>query len=103
MSPSFTRDYPLVAKSGLAPWWKTLTEMFSGFRGGNRGVLDGALSPERGGSDSEAGCGTDSHVVRTILLWSLPLLAERLGKTVPGSEDKKVFFTTPGLKPWKAR
>src|SRR5438477_7077009 len=29
---------------------------------------------------------------------SLPLLAERIGKTVPGGEDRKVFFTNSGTE-----
>jgi len=40
----------------------------------------------------------DSHVGDGFYYESLPYLAERLGKTVGGSEDKKVFFCNPAQK-----
>src|SRR4029077_11381190 len=97
MSPSFTRDYPLVAKSGRGAMVEDVDgNVFLDFAAGIAGCSTGACYPKVGGAIQKQAAelihmsGTDFYYE------SLPLLAERLGKTVPGSEDKKVFFTNSG-------
>jgi 4-aminobutyrate aminotransferase len=99
MSPSFTRDYPLVAKSGHGAMVEDLDgNVFLDFAAGIAVCSTGHCHPkvvaaiQKQAAELIHMSGTDFYYE------SLPLLAERLGKTVPGNEDKKVFFTNSGTE-----
>src|SRR5215467_12240446 len=93
MSPSYTRDYPLVAKRGQGAIIEDVDgNLFLDFAAGIAVCSTGHCHPkvvaaiQKQAAELIHMSGTDFYYE------SLPLLAERLGKTVPGSEDKKVFF-----------
>jgi len=99
MSPSFTRDYPLVAKSGRGAMVEDVDgNVFLDFAAGIAVCSTGHCHPhvvaaiQKQAAELIHMSGTDFYYE------SLPLLAERLGKTVPGSEDQKVFFTNSGTE-----
>src|SRR5260221_2845123 len=99
MSPSFTRDYPLVAKSGCGAMVEDVDgNVFLDFAAGIAVCSTGHCHPkvvsaiQKQAAELIHMSGTDFYYE------SLPLLAERLGKTVPGSEAKKVFFTNSGTE-----
>ena len=99
MSPSFTRDYPLVAKSGLGAVVEDVDgNLFLDFAAGIAVCSTGHCHPkvvaaiQKQAAELIHMSGTDFYYE------SLPLLAERLGKTVPGAEDKKVFFCNSGTE-----
>src|SRR5712664_488971 len=97
MSPSLTREYPLVAKRGHGAIVEDIDgNAFLDFAAGIAVCSTGHCHPnvvaaiQKQAAELIHMSGTDFYYE------SLPLLAERLGKTVPGSEDKKVFFTNSG-------
>src|SRR5882762_7046536 len=99
MSPSFTRDYPLVAKRGHGAMVEDVDgNVFLDFAAGIAVCSTGHCHPkvvaaiQKQAAELIHMSGTDFYYE------SLPLLAERLGKTVPGSEAKKVFFTNSGTE-----
>jgi 4-aminobutyrate aminotransferase len=99
MSPSFTRDYPLVAKSGHGAMVEDVDgNVFLDFAAGIAVCSTGHCHPKvvaaihKQAAELIHMSGTDFYYE------SLPLLAERLGRTVPGNEDKKVFFTNSGTE-----
>ncbi len=99
MSPSFTRDYPLVAKSGRGAMVEDVDgNVFLDFAAGIAVCSTGHCHPkvvaaiQKQAAELIHMSGTDFYYE------SLPLLAERLVKTVPGNEDKKVFFTNSGTE-----
>src|ERR1700740_2620355 len=99
MSPSFTRDYPLVAKSGRGAMVEDVDgNLFLDFAAGIAVCSTGHCHPkvvaaiQKQAAELIHMSGTDFYYE------SLPQLAERLGKTVPGSENKKVFFTHSGTE-----
>jgi 4-aminobutyrate aminotransferase len=99
MSPSFTRDYPLVAKRGHGAMVEDVDgNAFLDFAAGIAVCSTGHCHPkvvaaiQKQAAELIHMSGTDFYYE------SLPLLAERLGKTVPGSEEKKVFFTNSGTE-----
>lgn len=99
MSPSFTRDYPMVARSGRGAMVEDVDgNVFLDFAAGIAVCSTGHCHPhvvaaiQKQAAELIHMSGTDFYYE------SLPLLAERLGKTVPGSEDKKVFFTNSGTE-----
>jgi 4-aminobutyrate aminotransferase len=99
MSPSFTRDYPLVAKSGRGAMVEDVDgNRFLDFAAGIAVCSTGHCHPkvvaaiQKQAAELIHMSGTDFYYE------NLPLLAERLGKTVPGAEDKKVFFTNSGTE-----
>src|SRR6266702_4251021 len=99
MSPSFTRDYPLVAKTGRGAMVEDVDgNVFLDFAAGIAVCSTGHCHPNVVGAIQKQAAelihmsGTDFYYE------SLPLLAERLVKTVPGNEDKKVFFTNSGTE-----
>jgi 4-aminobutyrate aminotransferase len=99
MSPSFTRDYPLVAKSGHGAMVEDVDgNVFLDFAAGIAVCSTGHCHPkvvaaiQKQAAELFHMSGTDFYYE------SLPLLAERLGRTVPGNEDKKVFFTNSGTE-----
>ena len=99
MSPSFTRDYPLVAKSGRGAMVEDVDgNVFLDSAAGIAVCSTGHCHPkvvaaiQKQAAELIHMSGTDFYYE------SLPLLAERLVKTVPGNEDKKVFFTNSGTE-----
>jgi 4-aminobutyrate aminotransferase len=99
MSPSFTRDYPLVAKRGHGAMVEDVDgNTFLDFAAGIAVCSTGHCHPkvvaaiQKQAAELIHMSGTDFYYE------SLPLLAERLGRTVPGSEEKKVFFTNSGTE-----
>ena len=99
MSPSFTRDYPLVAKRGHGAVIEDVDgNTFLDFAAGIAVCATGHSHPkvveaiQKQAAELIHMSGTDFYYE------SLPLLAERLGKTVPGAEAKKVFFCNSGTE-----
>jgi len=99
MSPSFTRDYPLVAKTGRGAMVEDVDgNVFLDFAAGIAVCSTGHCHPNVVGAIQKQAAelihmsGTDFYYE------SLPYLAERLGKTVGGAEDKKVFFCNSGTE-----
>src|SRR5215469_8992323 len=99
MSPSFTRDYPMVARSGRGAMVEDVDgNVFLDFAAGIAVCSTGHCHPhvvaaiQKQAAELIHMSGTDFYYE------SLPLLAERLGKTVPGAEDQKVFFCNSGTE-----
>ncbi|HLZ12304.1 MAG TPA: acetyl ornithine aminotransferase family protein [Candidatus Acidoferrum sp.] len=99
MSPSFTRDYPLVAKSGRGAMVEDVDgNVFLDFAAGIAVCSTGHCHPsvvaaiQKQAAELIHMSGTDFYYE------SLPYLAERIGKTVAGAEDKKVFFCNSGTE-----
>ncbi|GAC1631529.1 MAG: acetyl ornithine aminotransferase family protein [Candidatus Acidiferrum sp.] len=99
MSPSFTRDYPLVAKNGRGAMVEDVDgNVFLDFAAGIAVCSTGHCHPkvvdaiQKQAAELIHMSGTDFYYE------SLPYLAERLGKTVAGAEDKKVFFCNSGTE-----
>ena len=99
MSPSFTRDYPLVAKTGRGAMVEDVDgNVFLDFAAGIAVCSTGHCHPkvvdaiQRQAAELIHMSGTDFYYE------SLPYLAERLGKSVGGAEDKKVFFCNSGTE-----
>jgi 4-aminobutyrate aminotransferase len=99
MSPSFTRDYPLVAKTGHGAMVEDVDgNLFLDFAAGIAVCSTGHCHPKVVEAIQKQ-AGELIHMSGTDFYYEgLPLLAERLGKTVPGSEGKKVFFTNSGTE-----
>src|SRR5256885_2444719 len=99
MPPSFTRDYPLVAKRGHSAIVEDVDgNTFLDFAAGIAVCSTGHCHPkvveaiQKQAAELIHMSGTDFYYE------SLPLLAEKLAKTIPGAEDKKVFFTNSGAE-----
>jgi 4-aminobutyrate aminotransferase len=99
MLGSFTRDYPLVAKSGRGAMVEDVDgNLFLDFAAGIAVCSTGHCHPkvvdaiQKQSAELIHMSGTDFYYE------SLPYLAERLGKTVPGAEEKKVFFCNSGTE-----
>ena len=99
MSPSFTRDYPLVAKTGRGAMVEDVDgNVFLDFAAGIAVCSTGHCHPnvvaaiQKQAAELIHMSGTDFYYE------SLPYLAERLGKSVGGAEDKKVFFCNSGTE-----
>ena len=99
MSPSFTRDYPLVAKNGRGAMVEDVDgNLFLDFAAGIAVCSTGHCHPkvveaiQKQSAELIHMSGTDFYYE------SLPYLAERLGKTVLGAEEKKVFFCNSGTE-----
>ena len=99
MSPSFTRDYPLVAKRGHGAVVEDVDgNTFLDFAAGIAVCSTGHCHPkvveaiQKQAAELIHMSGTDFYYE------SLPQLAEKLVRTVPGSGDKKAFFTNSGTE-----
>ncbi|HME12455.1 MAG TPA: aminotransferase class III-fold pyridoxal phosphate-dependent enzyme, partial [Candidatus Acidoferrum sp.] len=91
MSPSYTRDYPLVAKRGQGAIVEDVDgNAFLDFAAGIAVCSTGHCHPQVVAAIQKQAAelihmsGTDFYYE------SMPILAERLAATVPGSEAKKV-------------
>src|SRR5260221_7120737 len=99
MSPSFTRDYPLVAKRGHGALVEDVDgNTFLDFAAGIAVCSTGHCHPEVVAAIQKQAAelihmsGTDFYYE------SLPQLAQKLVNTVPGPEEKKAFFTNSGTE-----
>jgi 4-aminobutyrate aminotransferase len=99
MSPSFTRDYPLVAKRGHGAVVEDVDgNTFLDFAAGIAVCSTGHCHPkvveaiQKQAAELIHMSGTDFYYE------SLPLLAEKLVNTVPGADQKKAFFTNSGTE-----
>src|SRR5246127_5289251 len=99
MSPSYTRDYPLVAKRGHGAIVEDVDgNSFLDFAAGIAVCSTGHCHPQVVAAIQNQAAelihmsGTDFYYE------SMPELAERLGRTMPGTESKKVFFTNSGTE-----
>src|ERR1700686_617577 len=99
MSPSFTRDYPLVAKRGHGAIIEDVDgNTFLDFAAGIAVCSTGHCHPkvvaaiQKQAAELIHMSGTDFYYE------SMPQLAERLGRTMLGAESKKVFFTNSGTE-----
>ena len=99
MSPSFTRDYPLVARSGRGAMVEDVDgNLFLDFAAGIAVCSTGHCHPKVVDAIQKQSAEL-IHISGTDFYYeSLPYLAERLGKTVPGAEAKKVFFCNSGTE-----
>src|SRR5271157_2729017 len=93
VSPSYTRDYPLVVKRGRGALVEDVDgNVFLDFAAGIAVCSTGHCHPQvveaiqKQAAELIHMSGTDFYYE------SMPILAERLAATVPGSEAKKVFF-----------
>jgi len=99
MSPSYTRDYPLVAKRGHGAIVEDVDgNSFLDFAAGIAVCSTGHCHPKVVAAIQQQAAelihmsGTDFYYE------SMPLLAERLVGTLFGDEPKKVFFTNSGTE-----
>src|SRR6202022_2335117 len=96
MSPSFTRDYPLVAKRARGPIVENADgpAFPSGIAVGSTGHCHPKVveAIQKQAAELIHMSGTDFYYE------SLPQLAEKLVNTVPGAEPKKAFFTNSGAE-----
>jgi 4-aminobutyrate aminotransferase len=99
MSPSYTRDYPLVAKRGRGAVVEDVDgNSFLDFAAGIAVCSTGHCHPkvveaiQKQAAELIHMSGTDFYYE------SLPQLAERLVATMPGVEHKKVFFGNSGTE-----
>jgi 4-aminobutyrate aminotransferase len=99
MSPSFTRDYPLVAKTGRGAMVEDVDgNLFLDFAAGIAVCSTGHCHPKVVDAIQKQ-AGELIHMSGTDFYYeSLPYLAERLGKSVGGPEDKKAFFCNSGTE-----
>jgi 4-aminobutyrate aminotransferase len=99
MSPSYTRDYPLVAKRGRGAVVEDVDgNTFLDFAAGIAVCSTGHCHPkvveaiQKQAAELIHMSGTDFYYE------SLPQLAERLVATMPGAEHKRVFFGNSGTE-----
>jgi 4-aminobutyrate aminotransferase len=99
MSPSYSREYPLVAKRGRGAIVEDVDgNAFLDFAAGIAVCSTGHCHPkvveaiQKQAAELIHMSGTD------FFYESLPQLAERLVRTMPGAENKKVFFGNSGTE-----
>src|SRR6516164_1566454 len=104
VSPSYTRDYPLVAKRGHGALVEDADgNTFLDFAAGIAVVATGHCHPEvvaaiqKQASELIHMSGTDFYYPNLVEL------AEKLGSIAPGSEPKRVYFGIRARKRWKPR
>jgi len=99
MSPSFTRDYPLVAKRGLGAVIEDVDgNTFLDFAAGIAVCSTGHCHPKVVAAIQKQAAEL-IHMSGTDFYYEvLPQLAQKLVSTVPGAEEKKAFFTNSGTE-----
>jgi 4-aminobutyrate aminotransferase len=99
LSPSYTRDYPLVAKSGRGAVVEDVDgNAFLDFAAGIAVVATGHCHPEVVAAIREQ-AGQLIHMSGTDFYYpSLVEFARKLAGIVPGAEAKRVFFTNSGTE-----
>ncbi len=104
MSPSYTRDYPLVAKRGRGAVVEDVDgNRFLDFAAGIAVCSTGHCHPKVVAAIQEQAAEL-IHISGTDFYYeNMPRFAEKLAATVPGSEAKKVFFTNSGTEAGRGR
>lgn len=99
MSPSYTRDYPLVAKRGRGAIVEDVDgNMFLDFAAGIAVCSTGHCHPKVVAAIQEQAADL-IHMSGTDFYYeNMPRFAEKLAATAPGPEAKKVFFTNSGTE-----
>jgi 4-aminobutyrate aminotransferase len=99
MSPSYTRDYPLVARRGRGAIVEDVDgNMFLDFAAGIAVCSTGHCHPKVVAAIQEQAADL-IHMSGTDFYYeNMPRFAEKLAATVPGPEAKKVFFTNSGTE-----
>ncbi len=99
MSPSYTRDYPLVAKRGRGAIVEDVDgNMFLDFAAGIAVCSTGHCHPKVVAAIQEQAADL-IHMSGTDFYYeNMPRFAEKLAATAPGPENKKVFFTNSGTE-----
>jgi 4-aminobutyrate aminotransferase len=99
LSPSYTRDYPLVAKSGRGAMVEDVDgNTFLDFAAGIAVVSTGHCHPDVVAAIQKQAAEL-IHISGTDFYYSsLVELARRLSDIVPGPETKRVFFTNSGTE-----
>src|SRR3981189_2392807 len=99
MSPSYTRDYPLVAKRGHGAIVEDVDgNTFLDFAAGIAVCSTGHCHPKVVAA-IQAQAAELIHMSGTDFYYeNMPRFAEKLAATVPGPEPKKVFFTNSGTE-----
>ncbi len=99
MSPSFTRDYPLVAQRGSGAVVEDVDgNLFLDFAAGIAVCSTGHCHPKVVEAIQKQ-AGELIHMSGTDFYYeSLPRFARKLAGTVPGAEAKKVFFCNSGTE-----
>ena len=99
MSPSYTRDYPLVATRGRGAVVEDVDgNMFLDFAAGIAVCSTGHCHPRVVAAIQEQAADL-IHMSGTDFYYeNMPRFAEKLAATAPGPEAKKVFFTNSGTE-----
>src|SRR5450755_1801419 len=99
MSPSYTRDYPLVARRGRGAIVEDVDgNMFLDFAAGIAVCSTGHCHPKVVAAIQEQAADL-IHMSGTDFYYeNMPRFAEKLAATAPGPESKKVFFTNSGTE-----
>jgi len=99
VSPSYTREYPLVAKAGRGALVEDADgNVFLDFAAGIAVCATGHCHPQVVAAIQKQAAAL-IHVSGTDFYYEgLPLLAERLGKIAPGAEGKRVYFGNSGTE-----
>ena len=99
VSPSYTRDYPLVAKRGHGALIEDVDgNTFLDFSAGIAVCSTGHSHPKVVSAIQKQAAEL-IHMSGTDFFYeSLPRFAERLSKTVPGAEAKRVYFGNSGTE-----
>src|SRR5450755_1631885 len=99
MSPSYTRDYPLVAQRGRGAIVEDVDgNMFLDFAAGIAVCSTGHCHPKVVDAIQEQAADL-IHMSGTDFYYeNMPRFAEKLATTAPGPEAKKIFFTNSGTE-----
>ena len=99
LSPSYTRDYPLVAKRGIGCLIEDVDgNQFLDFSSGIAVTSTGHCHPEVVATITEQAA-TLIHMSGTDFYYEVQVeLAEKLAALIPGQKPQKVFFTNSGAE-----
>src|SRR6201997_5173698 len=99
VSPSYTRDYPLVAKRGLGAMVEDVDgNIFLDFAAGIAVVATGHCHPEVVAAIQKQAAEL-IHMSGTDFYYEgMPELAKKLGEISPGAEPKRVYFGNSGAE-----
>ena len=103
VSPSYTRDYPLVAKRGHGAMIEDVDgNTFLDFAAGIAVCATGHCHPEVVGAIQKQAAEL-IHLSGTDFYYEgMPQLAEKLGSIAPGAEPKRVYFGNSGAEALEA-
>ena len=99
LSPSYTRDYPLVAARGAGCTIEDVDgNVFLDFTAGIAVTATGHRHPEVVAAIVDQATQADPHVGDRLLLHSRDRIGRALGPAAPGADPKRVFFTNSGAE-----